>query len=1650
MFSFQNRHPLLLHTLALLRPTTTLKVLFSSVRVQTKSGELNSSGGQLDSDMPSSAKKEPLQESAEPVTTPKKPAGQKPNSEAFDDKIKKNSESKSEAGQKVEEAAQSEDGHQKEKSEMSRRPEAQEGKHADHHEVENSQEPANSSSSGKKNDNKDPAKADDGKVTANCSRKEDGANLEDVQIGAAPKSSDATADNAEPRVDTSKNTCPSSEAQVKDKERTSDAKGSADVEQTADGHDCAKNTVVECALGVTTSAGSAEHSDTREREVNLSGVDTETDVDACDIDSPAAPSLELNQMSVDDVKAEIAKQERTCIPDPPDDVSESDPSALELLNAIASITEDSERGSEDNYPNSPNILPSLVNPDSQDGNIFDSIMNDISSLNELAAAGSEENEADAVEKIAEGGKENEKDEKKDAQNEDQDKKGKTASAPGSDVDKQNRKDVKDIPDEVVEQESESMIESVVCLAAKESREREEKEKRENEEKERLEKEERERKARDEKARKENEAKARKQEEEKRRQEAEEKEKREQEEKDRRETEEKKEIEKEEKEKRQRETNELDERRETRPVRRVSLRQAQRAQSETSQKEDTGDTSKPDLRGKKTTSEKDEKKIESAKKLNESDSKSSASGLANKQTTDRKKATSGTTNEPAVVDNDTVAEKSSEKIEPEKHIVEDRQADAVQEARSGSGEACSASEIDHPMKDEEMPVLEIRDEVTNKLRYKCSFCPQVVNHSKHHLFRHQRCHFRKNLLTCDMCTYGTNSQLHFREHQVLHKKSAAAQPGKCETRSAESAAKSEQDVDVSNKPTRARRSDRLSLDSPRAKLQLPSEATRSTRARSSEERQRTLSLGAAVDETPVQENTDEVAQSEKNVPGREDRKNEENEDRGVVGVFNQTAGDKHPTERVSNVAEMCNNQEIKSHRRSHERKVNEEKHLDSVVNDKPPENTVTGESFVGSSAPSRICRKRKSSARQRSPGRHSPRSPGRSPAAKVLTIDKKETTGAGVEELTEAEASLDDRPEDVATRSPRSRRGRRISSRAVEAELENNSAIEKVETEEEGATPPPAKKSRVKSTESHEAATETEREEKDARKNEEKGEAKQVDEVESDAASQAMSQDDEDDMDDDEFDDEENDDISQHIDVTSGEYKEEDVTKCKLCPFTVLVKDEKSQNNMKRHEQCHIRKSKYSCKHCSYSSGRLLLIKKHLEVLHEDPSGLVIQKPTSTVKFTGKKIKMSFSFVKKNAFFKPLGLASKKALALEQEDRLEREARAPAHQTRSSRRSSPRAKAKCPCCVSDDERGNHECQLARDSKDTRTDKIDETTARKDDNDVYDIDNEKESDNLLLPGEKESDPQFLFDNQGNKTAVKCSHCPYELPWNHGVTARMRSHQACHFRTNQFGCNICGWNARNIIVAKKHMELHPDAKPSDLLKRWGKQFKSKGGDSFEGIIKNLTQKARIIKANTGKYNSSTVGALLQRKKEQRNMFKPIKKTIKEILNLKDDDVGCAEGHTAGTSGRTVRALLDQSDTSTDSLVTSDQAKQTTEGRYEDFFPSCCCILHFAHTYTHTHAHEASGMQEIIERRKQLHIRLLCMSNLQGRRCCCSGHNAVAAHALQVLSVHAAIGRRRKHRDTAEPREVPLPARVLLLQGVQLRHQREVRVVAHRWFSA
>ena len=149
-------------------------------------------------------------------------------------------------------------------------------------------------------------------------------------------------------------------------------------------------------------------------------------------------------------------------------------------------------------------------------------------------------------------------------------------------------------------------------------------------------------------------------------------------------------------------------------------------------------------------------------------------------------------------------------------------------------------------------------------------------------------------------------------------------------------------------------------------------------------------------------------------------------------------------------------------------------------------------------------------------------------------------------------------------------------------------------------------------------------------------------------------------------------------------------------------------------------------------------------------------------------------------------------------------------------------------------------------------------------------------------------------------------------------------------------------NVIAAKKHMTIHPDAKPADLLKRWGKEFKGKNGTSKTNLIgrkknrkvvavsnmeimKSLTQRARFIKANIqkspGKYGNNTVGALLERRREENFTLKPSGKTIKEILNLKQNNAqldfqSMRQGINLASptkdlvgAAKTVRALLDRS---------------------------------------------------------------------------------------------------------------------------------------------
>ena len=575
---------------------------------------------------------------------------------------------------------------------------------------------------------------------------------------------------------------------------------------------------------------------------------------------------------------------------------------------------------------------------------------------------------------------------------------------------------------------------------------------------------------------------------------------------------------------------------------------------------------------------------------------------------------------------------------------------------------------------------------------------------------------------------------------------------------------------------------------------------------------------------------------------------------------------------------------------------------------------------------------KSSGRMspRSPGRCSPRSPGRSAATAAATVVPSEGNTDHTHHSEQASESTTDATEindaqasektESPTRSPRSRCRARKISKTVAAELANNTAIEH---EDEGEIP--AKRPRRKSTPAAEDDYDADISETLTKPQHKLHRNIIEHEATSDAAS--MSHDDDDDE---ENEDEELDDVDQHIDLFSNDVN---VVKCDHCPFTVKAEDEKAQIKLKKHEQNHFRKSKYSCKHCTYSSGRLLAIKKHLEVLHGDPSGLVIQRPKSSVKFTGKRIKMSFSFIKKNAFFKPLPSSNRKTPMAEQVGN-GAEFDSKLHDTRAGgKRVSPRARAACPCCVPDnlgDGKRNHNCMQANGSDD---DKID---VGEENNENADLDS------TLSPASKrvrieetKLDPLITYDELGKKKGLKCHHCPFELPWNHGVTSRIHAHEACHFRTSQYECTLCGWNAGNVIAAKKHMAIHPDAKPADLLKRWGKESRTNligrkknrkvVAVSNMEIMKSLTQRARFIKANIqrspGKYRNNAVGALLERRREENLSLKPFGKTIKEILNLKQNNTqldfqSMRQGLNLASptkdlvgSAKTVRALLDRS---------------------------------------------------------------------------------------------------------------------------------------------
>ncbi len=315
-------------------------------------------------------------------------------------------------------------------------------------------------------------------------------------------------------------------------------------------------------------------------------------------------------------------------------------------------------------------------------------------------------------------------------------------------------------------------------------------------------------------------------------------------------------------------------------------------------------------------------------------------------------------------------------------------------------------------------------------------------------------------------------------------------------------------------------------------------------------------------------------------------------------------------------------------------------------------------------------------------------------------------------------------------------------------------------------------------------------------------------------------------------DEDMEDMSDHIDLTkTKDILEKDLTKCKFCPFTVKSEDEIALKNLRKHEEFHFRKCRYSCKHCSYSSGRLLLIKKHQELLHGDAAGVVIQSPKSSVQFSGKKIKMSFSFVKKNAFFKSVGLANKRVLEKEKEGKVHN------HHTRAGGK-----------------RGN--LAIRDSSPASKRRKLSKT-----------------------------DPLLEFNEAGEKTFIKCHHCPFKLPWNHGVTSRLIVHENCHFRKAGYECNICHFSSNNIMSLKSHVKVHVEITVANSIIKRNKQVPlrrkiaeklkakalgtpkgerstydfvgSESEDSNQGsqlkplsldtdIMKDLTHKARVIKAN------------------------------------------------------------------------------------------------------------------------------------------------------------------------------------------------------------
>ncbi len=130
----------------------------------------------------------------------------------------------------------------------------------------------------------------------------------------------------------------------------------------------------------------------RNLEESLAACDPSESQKICEAQLPMTSLTQSSGLLAETVESAIEKPH---IAEPLHDLTETDPSALELLTAIASITEDSERGSEDSYQmNSPNILQCIVNSDSRDSaerdNIFDSVMDDINSLNELSAGDKEQ------------------------------------------------------------------------------------------------------------------------------------------------------------------------------------------------------------------------------------------------------------------------------------------------------------------------------------------------------------------------------------------------------------------------------------------------------------------------------------------------------------------------------------------------------------------------------------------------------------------------------------------------------------------------------------------------------------------------------------------------------------------------------------------------------------------------------------------------------------------------------------------------------------------------------------------------------------------------------------------------------------------------------------------------------------------------------------------------------------------------------------------------------------------------------------------------------------------------------------------------------------------------------------------------------------